>query len=219
MVGSDTLNEIDIKIRLKRNNTNVFGGLSVIIMGDFMQIPPVKDTLIIDDLILLESEINMSNINKDRKLRDSQISGVQLFKKFLLFQFKEQMRSIDKEHSEFLENLRTFSYTENKLKLSEIIHKKFNVLSSSDIQNDINWISAPIVVTSNYERATINIQQAMIFGKLHNVPIFYWMPNLRGNVYTKLINKSHYEVLKKLLYDHEEVWEVSNVILKVNSKI
>jgi hypothetical protein len=92
-------------------------------------------------------------------------------------------------------------------------------LSSSDIQNDINWISAPIVVTSNYERATINIQQAMIFGKLHNVPIFYWMPNLRGNVYTKLINKSHYEVLKKLLYDHEEVWEVSNVILKVNSKI
>ena len=43
MLGLEILHYIDARLRQIKANDEKFGGISVILMGDFAQLPPVKD--------------------------------------------------------------------------------------------------------------------------------------------------------------------------------
>ena len=50
MIGETTFNDLDMRLQKIMNNDKPFGGISVILIGDLMQLPPVRQKSIFDDV-------------------------------------------------------------------------------------------------------------------------------------------------------------------------
>ena len=51
MMGCKKLNELDKMLKMVKNNELVFGGLDVLLVGDFAQLPAVKQVSLHDALV------------------------------------------------------------------------------------------------------------------------------------------------------------------------
>ena len=50
MTGKETFNQLNKTLQLIMNNNMDFGGISVLLIGDFMQLPPVKQKSVYDNI-------------------------------------------------------------------------------------------------------------------------------------------------------------------------
>lgn len=149
------------------NSSLLFGGISILLCGDFYQLPPVRSeswqTTILDtpkDFV-------------DEKTRTREITK-KIMESFLLADLTIQQRSIDQKHTENLNACRLG--TKNCLQ----IVNDYGILSQQDLQNDFE--SATIIVASNYEKNVLNLSRAKIFAKKMGLPVIAWQKKPKSNM-------------------------------------
>jgi len=151
--------EIDNALRTWKKNSDAFGGLAVIIMGDIFQIDAIGRSLV------------------SAYVDANSIAG-SLFRKFKVISFSQQWRaSTDAEHAARLEYFRNPGRSLCPVYASKVFDH-LQTLSKADLLDDPKWHDATIIVTDNMSRAMINLAQAKRFACRHGLPIIAWYHSL-----------------------------------------
>jgi hypothetical protein len=154
-------------------------------MGDMYQLAPTAGSSMYKTIF---------KIFQPSQLSLPEYCGSLLFKKFRMFTFNEQMRAAeDVVHTDFINQIRDISLP-NPVTHRLIDH--FKTLSANDIKNDSSWADAPIIVSGNIERHSLNRKQAQKFAVRHGLPVLMWRKELCGTWATELPQDA-----LELLYD------------------
>jgi hypothetical protein len=170
-----------------------FGGMPIVLLGDFFQLKPVKGTAFFDAAM---KDVPVG------KHASPYAYGRELLKLFTMVTFTEQFRSKDEVHTASINQMRCLDsgqfFTQNIL-------NSFKVLSPEDLEDvtDTEGIlhpspfrTAPIIVTSNRERHEINLSQSQRYGKANGVPILQWRKQI-------IVSDDVGEVVSDILYEQE----------------
>ncbi len=183
-LGPVMFGHIENRMRHIMENDELYGGLAVIAMGDFFQLPPVRpaETLYSAALKWLEEKQHM---NRNHSLSGPRCNGIRIFTTFEKIELMEQMRAAeDPNHTEFIKTLRTTS--EKSKTLTKEWLGSIKTLKTEDVQNDKSWTGATVVVTSNEERCRINEQQSKAMATMKKSPRILWDKPMEGIVANRL---------------------------------
>ena len=150
MCGSNVLNKINVRLQEIRGNNLFMGGVSVICLGDFGQLPPVKDQMIWNQSMVdgrIELAPNLWDVN------------------FRIYFLTEKMRSTDEEYSVICDKVRRGDKSEEVQKYlqSRVIDPDVNPCPHEDNLKLYQEGKICIVVSSNKHRKKINLE------KLHSL--------------------------------------------------
>jgi len=139
--------------------TQDFGGLAVLALGDFLQIPPVSGASFPQALL----------DPKPVPPGSSRADGVRLFSLFQLFNFSIQERA---RGDEFW--CRVISVLRSDKSITPATLQHIVPLSAADVQRDGDWLFAPVAVCGNEERAALNFQQMQRFARHTGTVMIAW---------------------------------------------
>lgn len=152
------LGQINIRCQEITGKTTDFGGLTSYLLGDFCQMPPVPNIPLFSNVL-----------SPQRMYAQNQFytSGINLFQKFKLVNFQQQMRAANNvQHTAILTQLRDLNQT-HTVNSDVINYIQQHVLSPADISRDPSWAWATTAVTSNAERLTLNHFNLQQYAKFH----------------------------------------------------
>lgn len=153
MVTPLMLAMIDAHLKqLSGNSFKPFGGISILLVGDFFQIPPTLGTSLYKAAI--ESVLEQEMLSRS-EFHLPFYQGIDLFKKFNLTTLTQQHRSKDEEHSNMIARLGKGE----KLLQSDL--DRLKRLSSEDVQDDPDWAFAPILTVTNREKEEMTLERAL----------------------------------------------------------
>lgn len=187
MVTPILLARIDSVLRQLKKSTQDFGGLHIVLVGDFLQLPPIawgdpiKKTLF-DNAVRLSTQRQMKS--------PGIIQGTQLFQKFIKFDLFNIERCKDEQHKQLMKDLRNFDKTNP---ITPEMLKSLKILKAKDLKEDPEWEFAPIIVTTNLTRQMINHKQILRFATKYNKPILSWTTPIKsGNDINGAIHWQYY---------------------------
>ena len=154
---SDLILSVDERLKEWTGNSQPFGGLGVILMGDMFQIPPVRGESLI------------------APPKDLQVAVNRIFGGFHYRELTVQKRQ-DNSDTKLLQALSWFrdpSRTDTPIAASGLMND-IKMLSRNDFINDKSWHDATIIVSENVARVALNRSQAFIFARRHNKPVISW---------------------------------------------
>jgi len=171
-VGPNSLHIIDARLKSVLNNQRPFGGMGIIVCGDFSQLPPVK----------AQSLANFTKIPHGRHTtqdtKDRVKIGNEIFKQFIKIDLTTQNRSNDPLHTENINSCRDMSKTINAWDIIKNYGSTgYQTLKQIDPRQDPLWFWAPIVVATNAERDTYNLIKLQTLAKKLKTPIITWKKN------------------------------------------
>ena len=153
MLSPENLGNINARLKMIKGTDLDFGGLGILLVGDYFQLAPVKGLPIYHN----GDRILSSVAGKD---------GLLQFKKFEVFELYKQMRSAeDKKHTSILESCR-----EGKIDMAKI-SKTYKILSNEDIQTNPQWLRATYIVLTNDLRHAINNKLVQLNSKSIGQPL------------------------------------------------
>ena len=157
MLTPKFLATIDQRLRtLTGNHKDPFGNLSVILMGDFFQIPPVQGVSLFSSVL---------NNNFEEESSSPLIHGSWLFSNFKMIELNEQMRAPDDErHMEMLNQMRIQLSGQPAVSAEHL--KRYSYFSSKDVLDDKSWLTAPVIVLNNKERVHLNAPRSKLYAKI-----------------------------------------------------
>jgi hypothetical protein len=177
MVGPVMLAHIDRRLQHIRGISEPFGGLAVILTGDFFQLPPVCPSESLYQAVLRYYGVVAQPRGRDGDLAygpgSPWATGAALFATFLLREFVQQMRArTDPGHTNMLDVLRSWveRYPITDATLSTLMQ---HMLTAED-GTQARWRAAPIVVTGNAERLAIDMDQARRLAIDLRRPVLTW---------------------------------------------
>jgi hypothetical protein len=179
-----------------------FGGLAVILCGDFDQLPPVGSDNLAAATMKYEERQDGSIARWDRSKYCVNVhnEGLRLMQKASCFQLTQQHRSKDPAHTEILNKMRTTG----KVDIEDL--KKCELLKSEDVEGDGEFRFATTLVTGNEERHKINHLKAKEWVSHRNTCLVRW---LRKVDYRKWKGKpSSKELIKQAMATNECFYEL-----------
>ena len=173
MVRPNWIAKLERRLRELTNVNLPFGGILVILSGDFAQIGPVTGYGIPSIVIEHTKYLAKQNNKFEPEKLPLDVEGSAIIMKSTTIVLDEIVRSItDKKHTEFEKILcKGEQITMDDLRM-------YKVLTPEDIKNDIEWLFAPVIVTTNRERVNIIHEKAIAYAKYYNVPIIRWKCHL-----------------------------------------
>ena len=138
MVGPNKLKTMDFRMQDIMMNTKFMGGVSMVICGDFGQLPPVGQPMIWGQSNL-DGRPEMASNEWDEYVK--------------IYQLKEKMRSQDPEYSKVCDKVR-FGICDSET----IQYMESHVTQSPNEKNNESYAlgKLSIIVTTNAERLSIN---------------------------------------------------------------
>jgi len=167
MVPAALLAHVEHRCRQVFDKDKPWGGLCVVCVGDFWQLPPAVGMRLYQ--VALKG-FKGTNQESDR--------AAQLFPHFQRKPLTQQMRAPDDPvHMDFIERCRT---QDAPITMSDL--GRIKQLSRRDVLDDPSWKFAPIATTGNKKRHAINMTMAMQWAVDHNVPIVKWKHKFATNI-------------------------------------
>jgi hypothetical protein len=193
------LHVIDMRLRQLSELPNTpFGGIGVVLTGDFMQTQPVKGASF-PDKVMLAVEIARqgegddvettsktkkarggkrrraisSSSNKDSVTQATRQGALRMIQFTAIFMEGNIRAQEDPKHLALIERL----HQGGSISARQVMNE-FKVLSSEDIKQDERWRFATIIVPTNRERHDINLVQSVAFGTFNNSPVVRWRKRL-----------------------------------------
>ena len=147
LIGCQKLLKVDAVLKKVFNDTRAFGGLNILLVGDFAQLPAVRQSTIIDTMVnSTRVHINHSHLK---------IQTGALFAFFKKIELREFQRSKDcKLLKKFLQKFRAYEKSEPTLCEDDL--KSIGILNGRVLKNDPEFRDATILVTTRRERDAIN---------------------------------------------------------------
>ena len=144
-----------------------FGGIHVIIVGDMLQIAPVKRESLHKDCV----NLTMGFLHRDN-CTPRRISGIELFQTFQKFELQqhENGRSQDPQQSANIRQIR-----EGRRPITRQLLSHYKRLSVEDVQNDSEFEFAPVLTTLNVERTSVNKASIIRYARKHGLPVLFWV--------------------------------------------
>ena len=177
-VGSTMFGHIDQRLRELLGNDLPFGGVAVMLMGDFFQLPPVCDTALyssaVDMFLRAEHPPGAASTSAPPSERSTY-----LFETFSLWELWINERAKDDPaHAELLDLIRMAkpgSACEIAARIARI-----RTLTAADVRADGSWATTPVAVTSNPESQALAPVLSKAFARLHRRPRLTWRIPLGG---------------------------------------
>ena len=164
MLGCDMLHNVSWSLTEAKGNTAAFGGVNVILAGDFAQLPPIGDTRLyknVDTTSLAASSTNRAQ---------GKVLGCLLWLSFeTVVLLDESMRQKGSENSQFVEML-------GHLRDGVCNIDDYNTLAERGLRHQKNEdvVGTPVIVTNNATRDTINRRAAEAFAMRVGVELHWY---------------------------------------------
>jgi hypothetical protein len=154
MIGCKLLLEIHEALCEAKENTELFGGINIVFVGDFAQLPPVGD-------IKLYSRLHNNKIGTMKGQRNvfGKLLWLSVSKVIILKELVRQDVHDDFEFTNLLNRLRTGSCIQADY---EFLNSKLLRHTKTDFSNS-TWAQAPILVSNNDTKDSLNLECARSF--------------------------------------------------------
>jgi hypothetical protein len=174
MVGTAQIGRMDKILRMLRERQDEpFGGVTVVFMGDFYQLPPVGLPSIASDVLHYRQAQRQPFQDVHREI------GAQVASNWRKIELLRQVRAAeDDAHTKRIE---TFRNANIRSPITPALIQSFKVLCQADFEEDPAWASASILVASNSERVNIINDQMRRFAKQNGLPLIRWKKQLSEN--------------------------------------
>ena len=165
MIGCKMLYQISEALIKAKGNTSPFGGINLVVAGDFAQLPPVGE-------IRLTASIDTSQSRHTSKRGQGNVFGKLLWLYINnIVIFKQSVRQSRPENAPLVDLL-------TRLREGRCSHKDYDLLSSRVLQNMKidwgKWKNTPIVVSENAQKDALNIRAAEAFARKTNQPLHWY---------------------------------------------
>jgi hypothetical protein len=197
----EALYHVDVQLRRLRGLPDVpFGGVALILAGDFWQKPPPGSTSLAE--VLAATDLPGLARQKPLDPLGNRAKGLAIFRQARRTMLTQQMRAAtDPEFQDELLHLRD---TGCEVPVPTSLVDALQEISASDIAEHPPWAFATIAVLSNYERHHLNRKQAQAFALAHSLPLVMWKRQVTGRA-CELLDAGTLDEL----YEHEPgLWSV-----------
>ena len=178
MVKPWMLAYLDARLKEVTGSSKPFGGIPVLMLGDFDQQPPIGGSSLPQLLIKFlakkyQQKQHMYYVNQTREEEvemKSHLSatGVKLFQQAGHLRLTKQHRCAqDPQHMSLLNAMNSSS------KVTAKYLEIYKILSKEDLIPE-EFLFATIIVTGNYERHEINALQAQLWAESHHTHVICW---------------------------------------------
>jgi len=165
MIGCRLMLKIHEALCEAKENSELFGGINIIFVGDFAQLPPVGDTKLYSHL--KKETIGTTN---GQKSVFGKLLWLSVDKVIILNELVRQSALDDPLFTDLLARSRTGSCTD----------ADYNFLSNKQLRNtttnftDPSWATAPIIVSNNDAKDCLNVECARSFAARTKQPLHYY---------------------------------------------
>ena len=171
--------------------TKPFGGVLVLLVGDLTQLGPVKASHLTDSVMDISLDHDLRERTPSSKKTDAidkptilpdqnsartpysadhpYVIGSRIFTLARWYELSKQQRSIDDVHTQLVQN----NYLGKRLSLDRLKRNGYRILSRED-GKDPDWVTAPILVSTNRERYTFTHHKAIHVAKHLGTVVFRW---------------------------------------------
>ena len=147
MIGCKKLLRVDSILKRVFNDTRPFGGLHILLVGDYAQLPAIRQ------ISIIETMVNSTKSHVDHS--DLEIQVEALFGLFMKYELRGLQRSKDcKKLSKLLKKFRNYEKAEPTLSEGDL--KRIGILNERVLKKDREFREATILVTTRKERDVIN---------------------------------------------------------------
>jgi DNA replication protein DnaC len=173
MIGCKLLLEIHEALCEAKENSDLFGGINVIFVGDFAQLPPVGDTK-------LYSHIQKERVGTPKGQKDvfGKLLWLSVDKVVILDELVRQNTRDDSQFTELLTRLATGSCTDADY---EFLNSKILKNCRTDFSDPL-WQQAPTIVSNNDVKDALNTECAKSFAARTNqaLHLYYATDSRKG---------------------------------------
>ena len=165
MMGCSKFIELDEMLRKAKNCDLPFGGLDVLLVGDFAQLPAVKQSSLHDALV--------QSTQKYIAPEEHVMEAATLLARFRKFELKTLHRSGGcNKLKELLLMYRKFENSEPSITMKDI--EGIGLLNKKSLTEDPSFKEATILVTTRRERCELSRKIGQRWARDHGVPFYWW---------------------------------------------
>ena len=164
MLGCHKLLQLDATLRKLKKVNAPFGGLDIIFVGDFGQLPPVRQLSIMDAMI--------TTTHTYTQPPQVALKTTALMRQFHKFELSELTRSQKcTSLSSLIANFRRTDTKGGSLTCKDL--KEIGVVSTDTLRSDVKFTHAPFLVATRKEKDALTLHAGKFWAKRNGVP-HYW---------------------------------------------